>query len=407
MNKGYILKNEEIKALKIFLSLFFIIFFVYDLAYEFIVPLIGAGQEGAGSLEDGLGLWLYVLMIILLLTGIYFMKWKDPFVVKYIILVGYNLLDLIHNVMIHFSSDVEFNGGNIVEGFFIFIAPIFVNKRYFWFVIGILVGKYALTGIIIQSALVLIPIVLCSALAIICWMIFLRFQSYIRTLEMMDKEIKQTEKLATVGKMATVIGYKIRKPLANLKKLVKKQAKKYPEDKIYSDIMKQEVERIHTIAAELSGFEKTKAVESETHDIQEIISYVIRVMGKPALEQGVHIQGIYSKDIPPITCDEKRLKQVFFNLIKNAIEAMSVGGTITIKVTVEDAIIVQVEDEGCGIPEDKIPKLNEAFYTTKETGTGLGLVVTEKIIRDHSGKISFESEVGVGTTVKVMLPISV
>ncbi|AXK20678.1 MULTISPECIES: ATP-binding protein [Bacillus] len=405
MNKGYIFKNEEIKALKVFLSLFFIIFFVYDLAYEFIVPLIGGEQEGVGKFEDGLGLWLYFWMVILFCIGIYFMKWKNPFAVKYIILIGYNILDFIHNIMIYSGSDAEFDGGNIVEGFFILFAPIFVSKKYFWLVIGIIVGRYALIGIIIQSSLVLIPMTLCSVFSIICWIIFLRFQSYIRTIEMMDKEIKQTEKLATVGKMATVIGYKIRRPLATLKKLVNKQANKHPEDKIYSDIMKQEVERIHTITTELSGFEKSKSIESETHNIQEIIAYVIRVMGKPALEQGVHIQGIYSKDIPSITCDEKRLKQVFFNLIKNGIEAMSVGGTITIKVTVEDGIVVQVKDEGCGIPKDKIPKLNEAFYTTKETGTGLGLVVTEKIIKDHNGKMSFESEVGVGTTVKVMLPM--
>lgn len=405
MNKGYIFKNEEIKALKVFLSLFFIIFFVYDLAYEFIVPLIGGEQEGVGKFEDGLGLWLYFWMVILFCISIYFMKWKNPFTVKYIILIGYNVLDFIHNIMIYSGSDAEFDGGNIVEGFFILFAPIFVSKKYFWLVIGIIVGRYALIGIIIQSSLVLIPMALCSVFSIICWIIFLRFQSYIRTIEMMDKEIKQTEKLATVGKMATVIGYKIRRPLATLKKLVNKQANKHPEDKIYSDIMKQEVERIHTITTELSGFEKSKSIESETHNIQEIIAYVIRVMGKPALEQGVHIQGIYSKDIPSITCDEKRLKQVFFNLIKNGIEAMSVGGTITIKVTVEDGIVVQVKDEGCGIPKDKIPKLNEAFYTTKETGTGLGLVVTEKIIKDHNGKMSFESEVGVGTTVKVMLPM--
>ncbi|MBF7148601.1 ATP-binding protein [Bacillus toyonensis] len=405
MNKGYIFKNEEIKALKVFLSLFFIIFFVYDLAYEFIVPLIGGEQEGVGKFEDGLGLWLYFWMVILFCIGIYFMKWKNPFAVKYIILIGYNILDFIHNIMIYSGSDAEFDGGNIVEGFFILFAPIFVSKKYFWLVIGIIVGRYALIGIIIQSSLVLIPMALCSVFSIICWIIFLRFQSYIRTIEMMDKEIKQTEKLATVGKMATVIGYKIRRPLATLKKLVNKQANKHPEDKIYSDIMKQEVERIHTITTELSGFEKSKSIESETHNIQEIIAYVIRVMGKPALEQGVHIQGIYSKDIPSITCDEKRLKQVFFNLIKNGIEAMSVGGTITIKVTVEDGIVVQVKDEGCGIPKDKISKLNEAFYTTKETGTGLGLVVTEKIIKDHNGKMSFESEVGVGTTVKVMLPM--
>lgn len=405
MNKDDIFKNEEMKALKIYLSLFFIIFFVYDLAYEFIVPLIGGEQEGVGQFEDGLGLWLYFLMVVLFCTGIYFMKWKNPFAVKYIILIGYNLLDFIHNFMIYYGSDAEFDGGN-VEGFFILFAPLFVNKRYFWLVPSILVGKYALIGIIIHSSLVLIPMALYSVFTIICWIMFLRFQSYVRTLEMMNKEIQQTEKLATVGKMATVIGYKIRRPLANLDKFVNKQASKYPEDKIYSDIMKQEVERIHTIATELSGFEKSKSIESEVHNIEEIIAYVIRVMGKPALNQGVHIQGIYSKDIPSITCDEKRLKQVFFNLIKNAIEAMSVGGTITIKVTVEDAIIIQVKDEGCGIPKDKIPKLNEAFYTTKETGTGLGLVVTEKIIKDHNGKMSFESEVGVGTTVKVVLPIS-
>ena len=156
----------------------------------------------------------------------------------------------------------------------------------------------------IHSSLVLIPMALYSVFTIICWIMFLRFQSYVRTLEMMNKEIQQTEKLATVGKMATVIGSKIKRPLANLDKFVNKQAVKYPEDKIYSDIMKQEVERIHTIATELSGFEKSKSIESEVHNIEEIIAYVIRVMGKPALNQGVHIQGIYSKDIPSITCDE-------------------------------------------------------------------------------------------------------
>ncbi|PFM61861.1 sensor histidine kinase [Bacillus cereus] len=405
MDKGYIFEKEEIKALKIFLCLFFVIFFMYDFAEKAMVLLSVEDQKPADVFGEGLGLWFYSLMILLFFTGIYFMKQKNPYIVKYIILIGYNILDFINNFIIYYGSDTEFDGGNIVEGFFILFAPIFVNKRYFWLVAGVLVGKYALMGFVVQSFIVLIPMALCSGFAIICWIIFLRFQSYVRTLEMMDKEIQKVEKLATVGKMATVIGDKIKRPLAKLKKLVNKQAEKHPEDKIYSEIMKQEVDRINTIATELSGFEKSKSIESETHNIKEIISYVIRVMEKPALEQGVNIQAIYSKDIPSITCDEKRLKQVFFNLIKNAIEAMSVGGTITVKVTVEDVIVIQIIDEGCGIPKDKIPKLNEAFYTTKETGTGLGLVVTEKIIKDHHGKLNFESEVGVGTTVEIMLPI--
>ena len=405
MNEGYIFKKEEINALKIFLSLFFVIFFGYDFAAKAVVLLSDENQKLADVFGEGLGVWLYSLMVGLFFIGLYFLKWKNPYVVKYIILIGYNILDFIHNFIIYYGSDAEFDGGNLVEGFFILFAPIFVNKRYFWLVAGIIVGKYALMGFVVQSFIVLIPMALCSGFVIICWIIFLRFQSYVRTLEMMDKEIQNVKKLATVGKMATVIGYKIRRPLEKMKKLVDKQAKKHPEDKIYSDIMKQEIERIYTIATELSGFEKSKSIEAETHNIKESISYVIRVMEKPAVEQGVHIQAIYSKDIPSITCDEKRLKQVFFNLIKNAIEAMPVGGNITVKVLVEDVIIIQIKDEGCGIPKDKIPKLYEAFYTTKETGTGLGLVVTEKIIKDHNGKMSFESEVGVGTTVEIMLPI--
>ncbi|PEB80955.1 ATP-binding protein [Bacillus nitratireducens] len=405
MEKGNIFEKEEIKALKIFLSLFFFIFFAYDFSEKAIVLLSDENQKLADILGEGLGLWLYSLMIGLFLVGLYIIKWGNPYIVKYIILIGYNILDFINNFIIYYGSDAEFDGGNIVEGFFILFAPIFVNKRYFWLVAGTIVGKYVLMGFVVQSFIVLIPMALYSAFVIVCWIIFLRFQSYVRTLEMMDKEIQKVEKLAMVGKMATVIGDKIRRPLEKLKKLVKKQEKKHPEDKIYSEIMRQEIERIHTIATELSGFEKSKSVESETHNIKEIISYVIRVMEKPALEQGIKMHVIYSKDIPSITCDEKRLKQVFFNLIKNAIEAMSVGGTITVKVIVKDVIIVQIIDEGCGIPKDKIPKLNEAFYTTKETGTGLGLVVTENIIKDHHGKLNFESEVGVGTTVEIMLPI--
>ena len=73
--------------------------------------------------------------------------------------------------------------------------------------------------------------------------------------------------------------------------------------------------------------------------------------------------------------------------------------------TLKDAMIIRIKDEGCGIPKDKMPKLSEAFYTTKDDGTGLGLMVTYKIIEEHQGKIQFESEVGVGTTVEIVLPI--
>lgn len=143
MEKGNIFEKEEIKALIIFLSLFFVIFFAYDFAEKAMVLLADKNQKLADAFGEGLGLWLYSLMVGLFFIGLYFMKWKKPYIVKYIILIGYNILDFINNFIIYYGSDAEFDGGNIVEGFFILFAPIFVNKRYFWLVAGTIVGKYA------------------------------------------------------------------------------------------------------------------------------------------------------------------------------------------------------------------------------------------------------------------------
>ncbi|KIP20229.1 Sporulation kinase E [Anoxybacillus ayderensis] len=98
---------------------------------------------------------------------------------------------------------------------------------------------------------------------------------------------------------------------------------------------------------------------------------------------------------------------MFINILKNAIEVMPNGGTITVSVSnIEEGIRIAIRDEGSGIPKEKIKKLGEPFYTTKERGTGLGLMVSYKIIEEHDGRIDVESEVGVGTTFYITLPIT-
>ena len=111
--------------------------------------------------------------------------------------------------------------------------------------------------------------------------------------------------------------------------------------------------------------------------------------------------------LPPIECDEKQLKQVFINLIKNAIEAMPNGGRIKInsKVLKEHKIHISIQDEGCGIDDKNILNLGEPFFTTKKDGTGLGLMISSQIINDHKGSMKFESNYGKGTNVLVTLPI--
>lgn len=112
-----------------------------------------------------------------------------------------------------------------------------------------------------------------------------------------------------------------------------------------------------------------------------------------------------SNDIS-IECSENQLKQVFINILQNSIEAMPNGGKITIHIKEinDDGVIIHVIDEGIGIPEERIKRLGEPFYSTKEKGTGIGLMLSYKIIESHQGNISIMSEVGVGTTVTIYLP---
>jgi signal transduction histidine kinase len=112
-------------------------------------------------------------------------------------------------------------------------------------------------------------------------------------------------------------------------------------------------------------------------------------------------------DLPDITCIVNQIKQVLVNLIKNAIEAMPSGGEVVVSGRLDgDYMLFSVKDQGIGIPEERIKKLGEPFYTLKEKGTGLGLTGCKKIIQDHKGEISFQSKIGEGTVVDVRLPLN-
>ena len=107
-----------------------------------------------------------------------------------------------------------------------------------------------------------------------------------------------------------------------------------------------------------------------------------------------------------ISCEENQLKQVFLNLLKNAMEAMPKGGNIYVVVKEKAAgkISIQIIDQGVGIPQERISTLGEPFYTTKEKGTGLGLMTCYKIIEGHNGELHIHSKINEGTTIEVVLP---
>jgi signal transduction histidine kinase len=222
------------------------------------------------------------------------------------------------------------------------------------------------------------------------------------------EELRQKEKLAVIGQMAAAIGHEIRNPLSSLKGFTQLQQERYPNTNDFYPIMIQEIDRINSIVNDLMYIGKPRVIKFEKASIEEIIAYTLSITQQQAERQNVTVETIMAGPLPPLDCDEKQLKQVFINLIKNAIEAMPEGGRIEIRVKVieKHKMSVSIQDEGDGIPAENLLNLGEPFFTTKTDGTGLGLMVTNQIIKDHLGDFNIQSDFGKGTKVEVMLPIN-
>ncbi|MGE7217280.1 PAS domain-containing sensor histidine kinase [Priestia koreensis] len=223
----------------------------------------------------------------------------------------------------------------------------------------------------------------------------------------LQEQIRKSDTLQVVGQLAAGIAHEIRNPMTALKGFIQLlQDNINQENALYFDVITSELHRIETIITEFLVLAKPQAIRFEKYPVIKIVRETIDLLGAQALLEDVQFLPIFDYDLPPIYCESHQLKQVFINIIKNAIEAMKNGGFITIKVSRYDAgnILVSIKDEGEGIPPDRVKSLGEPFYTTKEKGTGLGLMVSYKIIKEHKGRIEVESELGAGTTFDIILP---
>ncbi|OAS17806.1 PAS domain-containing sensor histidine kinase [Paenibacillus oryzisoli] len=219
----------------------------------------------------------------------------------------------------------------------------------------------------------------------------------------------QAEKLTAVGQLAASIAHEIRNPLTSLKGFTQLIEKTLPEvNKHYFAIMKDELKRIELITSELLYLAKPKAQEFKHEPIWKIIQDVVMLMSSQALINKVELRTFHLEDMPAIPCVGVQLKQVFINVIKNAMEAMPNGGAIDIVGSrpSEDFIMIQVIDYGHGIPQELISKIGSPFYSTKEYGTGLGMMATQQIIHAHNGTLELTSQDGQGTTIHICLPIT-
>ncbi|WP_052947726.1 EAL domain-containing protein [Aneurinibacillus tyrosinisolvens] len=222
-----------------------------------------------------------------------------------------------------------------------------------------------------------------------------------------EELLRKTDKLAVIGELAAGVAHEIRNPLTALKgftQLLKSQNK---ENSSYYEIMLSELERINSIVSEFLLLAKPQVVDFKKKSVISILQDITALLQSEANKHNVQLVTEFTTQIPLINCEENQLKQVFINVLKNAIEATPGGGSVAVKVKFreeDNKVIIHIIDEGCGIPEKRLTRLGEPFYTTKEKGTGLGLTISYKIIENHGGTIGIKSQVDEGTEVHIVLP---
>lgn len=230
-------------------------------------------------------------------------------------------------------------------------------------------------------------------------------------LRMTQNQLLQSEKMASLGKLAAGIAHEINSPLTGIltysSLLFKAKEDKDPE-KEDLEVIVNETNRCKMIVKGLLDFARQTEPHKALSDINEVIDKSINLISHQASIQNVKIEKKIKPDLPKIMIDVGQIQQVFINILLNAIEAMPQGGTLTVSSGIEDEITaIRFTDTGIGIPEENLPRIFDPFFTTKKQGrgTGLGLSVSYGIIERHRGKLEVKSQVGKGTTFTVKLPI--
>ncbi|WP_234400707.1 ATP-binding protein [Virgibacillus senegalensis] len=215
----------------------------------------------------------------------------------------------------------------------------------------------------------------------------------------------RSEKMSIAGQLAAGVAHEIRNPLTSIKGFLQLLQAGIDRKEEYYKIMVDEIEKIETITSELLFISKPMTDDKKMELISELLNDVVVLLRSQAKLKNVDIYIDLDKE-QYIFCDRSQIKQVFINLIKNAVEAMKDGGNVYVKGrTTNGSVEIDIIDDGPGIPENILHKLKEPFFTTKKDGTGLGLMISNQIVEKHHGRLEIYSNPDKGSTFCVILPI--
>ncbi len=223
--------------------------------------------------------------------------------------------------------------------------------------------------------------------------------------------MQKAEKMATIGELASAIAHEIKNPLAGISGAIQVLAEEFDEKDPRKVIIREvlrEIERLDKAVRDLLNFARPPEPNRIRTRIAPVLDRAVRLLNAQARKQGVLINTVSLNEPRELSLDPDQMQQVFVNIMMNALHSMPGGGSITVAAfekTDPKEFEVVVSDTGYGIPHEALNNIFKPFFTTKHMGTGLGLAISKNIVEKHGGRITVESQVGVGSSFHVILPV--
>jgi len=230
------------------------------------------------------------------------------------------------------------------------------------------------------------------------------------TLRASQEQLLQAERITTMGRLATLLAYRIRAPLATIGGFARRLARTMPAEDPRSEemgVILSQVNRLERLIGEVLAYRRISRPEFQLADVNALIRSVLITMHDDLERSGVRTVLQLKPGLPVLRIDELQVRQALMNLVGNALDAMPAGGILT-PATASDAnsLEIEVTDTGTGIPKENWNKLFKPFFTTKTTGTGLGLAIVSQVVEAHRGSIRFKSTPGAGSSFYLRLAIN-
>jgi two-component system nitrogen regulation sensor histidine kinase GlnL len=229
--------------------------------------------------------------------------------------------------------------------------------------------------------------------------------------------LRRADRLSSLGLLTAGLAHEIRNPLVAIRTFTQLLPERYDDAEFregFQGLALKEVDRICGLINDLLSFARPSKPNVAPENVNDVVDNIARILESQAKERSVEIARDFGENLPRVWIDREQMKQVFMNLILNAIQAMKEGGAITIstravtRTGVQPAgefVQIEVKDTGVGIPEENVQHIFDPFFTSKDEGSGLGLAVSHQIVQEHGGFVTVESTIGKGTSFFVHVPV--